>query len=88
MAVKVNYEELGATGIGALGTALYYDQVAKSQGQRAMVDAIVGTALGGVFSLFTRQAGLVNNVADGIWAGGLIWILMNRTDFGSLGNSL
>jgi hypothetical protein len=75
---KVNYGELVATGIGALGAALYYDQVARSQGQNAVVDAIVGTGIGGLFSLFTTQAGIINNLSDGIWAGGLAWLALHR----------
>jgi branched-subunit amino acid ABC-type transport system permease component len=85
MAMKVNYGELLATAAGAVGAALYYDQVAKSQGQNAVVDAVVGTAVGAIFSLFTTQAGIVNNLSDGIWTGGLVWIALNRTGGASSG---
>lgn len=73
---KVNYSELIASGLGAAGTAFYYDQVKKNNAQQAVTDAIVGTALGGLFSLFAGQAGLLNDLADGAWAGGVVWLLL------------
>ena len=77
MAFKPNWGELAATGVGALATALYYDQVAASAGSRqATQDAILGTALGGAFALFTGEAGLLNEVANGSWAGGLVWLAL------------
>lgn len=76
VAIKANWGELAATGAGAVATVLYYDQVAAQAGRaRAMQDAIVGTALGGLFSVFAREAGLINEFADGAWAGGLVWIV-------------
>jgi hypothetical protein len=76
MAIKANWRELTATGLGAVATVVYYDQVAAQAGRaRAMQDAIVGTALGGLFSVLTKEAGLLNEFADGTWAGGLVWIV-------------
>jgi hypothetical protein len=73
---KVNYSELIASGLGAAGTAFWYDQVARVNRQQAITDAVLGTALGGLFSLFASQAGLINNLADGAWAGGVVWLLL------------
>jgi len=76
MALTQNWRELIATGAGAAGTVLYYDRVAATAGvQRAIQDAVIGTAIGGLFSVFAREAGLLNEVADGTWAGGLAWLL-------------
>jgi hypothetical protein len=76
VATKVNWGELLASAIGAGATALYYSQTAQANPSRAIEDAVIGTAIGGLFSLFTSQSGVVNAVADGMWAGGIAWLIL------------
>jgi hypothetical protein len=80
MALKLpkNWTEVAAVGAGAAATVAYYDQVKQSAGtQRAIDDAVFGAAFGGLFTLFARQAGLLNDVSSGSWAGSLAWLIMN-----------
>jgi hypothetical protein len=74
---KLNYGELAASGAGAAAMALYLDQVAATNPSRAVEDAVLGTAIGGLFSLFTQQAGIINEFSDGLWAGGIAWLALH-----------
>jgi len=77
MAAKPNWGELAVSGSAAVATALYGKTVEQRAGaQQAAADLILISAVAGLFDLFTKQAGLVNDVAEGVWGGGLATLFL------------